>query len=82
MIYLTCDNCTTAIVNDDWTWIDGLGLTTEEAEEEYGRCSASVEAMGNVTLDSGHPGTDGYFQCWVCSVDALGANVFVSEEEK
>ena len=70
--YKVCGDCSHSLVNDDWTWIDGLCGTPAETEEEFQSMAANVEAMGNVVCDWEHFLDGGYFTCWVCDSAVLG----------
>lgn len=62
-----CDQCATSLANDDWTWVDGCGLSEDEAEEELARMHTYAQFLSPAhpiepMADPGHT-----WECWICA---------------
>ena len=63
--HMLCDDCSCGVANDDWSHIDFFAFDQEEADEEYVRVTASLEALGE--LSHSHKSERvAYFTCAVC----------------
>ncbi|ANA87233.1 hypothetical protein PBI_KATHERINEG_100 [Gordonia phage KatherineG] len=68
MRYTTCDTCTNALVNDDWTSYD--------LDEE--RVQAFAEGTGSLT-EAGEYDPAGYWECDACSQVCIGTGHIMEE---
>lgn len=65
----TCDSCTAAIVNDDYSGMD--------EDTDYPRVSAFVERVGYLVL-GGDTDFAGYWECDACNQVCIGTGSFMS----
>lgn len=69
-----CSHCAAGIVNDDWTWLDGVYLQ-EEADNKHVSIMATLELLGWLTPVG--PANDiGYHRCPVCGEDEIDGYTF------
>lgn len=75
-----CDNCAVGVANDDWTAIDyHFGVDTPEANREYERITAHLEALGWLSY-FGPADAPGYFTCDLCDdIQCGGGTLFATQ---
>jgi hypothetical protein len=75
--FTVCTQCSTGIVNDDWTFLDMDADNEEEWLDLYASHTASVESMGIVAMGRKLGGIgEGYFRCYVCGSDEIGGYIW------